>query len=44
MIRTEELINQANVESEIFQSAMGEFEREEMKYLERHVELLQTTK
>ena len=44
MIRTEELINQANVESEIFQSAMGEFEREEMKYLERHAELLQTTK
>ena len=44
MIRTEELINQANVESEIFQSAMEEFEREEMKYLERHAELLQTTK
>jgi len=44
IIRTEELINQANVESKIFQSAMEEFEREEMKYLESHAELLQTTK
>ncbi len=44
MIRTEELINQANVESEIFQLAMEEFEREEMRYLESHAELLQTTK
>ena len=44
MLRTEELINQANIESEIFQSAMEEFEREEMKYLESHAELFQTTK
>ena len=44
MIRTEELINQANVESKIFQSAMEEFEREEMKYLESHAELFQPIK
>ena len=44
MIRTEELINQANAESEIFQSVMENFEHEEMKYLESHAELLQDTK
>jgi len=44
MIRTEELINQVNVESEIFQSAMENFEHEEMQYLESHAELFQTTK
>lgn len=43
MIRAEELLNQANLESEIFQSAMEKFEIEEMKYLESHAELFQVS-
>ena len=41
MIREEEFLNQANIESELFQSAMENFEQEEMKYLESHAELFQ---
>ena len=36
MIRTEDIFNQINFESENFQSAMKNFEQEEMKYLENH--------
>ena len=38
MIRTEDIFNQINLESENFQSAMKNFEQEEIKYLENHQE------
>ena len=34
MVRTEDIFNQINLESENFQSAMKNFEQEEMKYFE----------
>ena len=38
MVRTEDIFNQINLESENFQSAMKNFEQEEMKYFENHQE------
>ena len=34
MVRTEDIFNQINLESESFQTAMKYFEQEEIKYLE----------
>lgn len=39
-IRDEEILNQVKIESRNFQSAMTDFEREEMQYLGSHPELL----
>ena len=36
MVRTEDLLNQINLESENFQSAMKNFEQEEFQYLQSH--------
>lgn len=38
MVRTEDIFNQINLESENFQTAMKNFEQEEMKYFENHQE------
>ena len=40
MVRTEDIFNQINLESENFQTAMKNFEQEELKYLENYSEIL----
>ena len=40
MVRTEDIFNQINLESENFQTAMKNFEQEEIKYLENYSEIL----
>ena len=40
MVRTEDIFNQINLESESFQTAMKYFEQEEIKYPENHTDLL----